>query len=235
MALTDQVAVLVGATGQLGPAVAKAFLHAGVKLVLVGTREQELNSLFKELGFRESRVIHQVADAMDPASMHTLAEAVKERFGSADILLNIAGGYRGGSLLETPNELWDLMLNMNLRTAVNSIRAFLPLMIANDGGRILTVSSGITQAPPANVAAYVTAKAALEAMTLAVAQEVKDKKITANVVLIRALDTPAERAKQPDKKTGWVKPEDVAATLLFLCSAEGIAITGARIPVYGSS
>jgi NAD(P)-dependent dehydrogenase (short-subunit alcohol dehydrogenase family) len=127
------------------------------------------------------------------------------------------------------------VLNLNLRTAVNTIRAFLPYLGQNGWGRIVTISSGITQAPPPNVAAYVTAKAAVETMTLALAQEVKDRNITANVVLIRALDTPAERAKQPDKKTGWVTPEDVAATLLFLCSEEAGAITGARIPVFGGN
>jgi NAD(P)-dependent dehydrogenase (short-subunit alcohol dehydrogenase family) len=233
MPLTDKVAILVGASGQLGPAVAKGFAYAGAKLVLVGTQQEALDSLCNELGFPESRIMTRMADALDEASMQELVDAVAARFGHADILLHVAGGYRGGSLLDTSSEIWDNMLNLNLRTAVNSIRAFLPLMIGNNWGRILTVSSGITQNPPANNAAYVTAKAALETMTLAVAQEVKGKNITANVVLIRSLDTPTERAKQPDKKTGWVRPEDVAATLLFLCSDEGGGINGARIPVYG--
>ncbi len=235
MALTNKVAVLIGATGQLGAAIAKAFVHKGAKLVLVGTQKDGLDALQKELGFPDTRILLHVADAMSDAAMQALALAVQEKFKRADILLHIAGGYRGGALADTPNEVWDFMLNLNLRTAVNSIRAFLPLLTAHEWGRILTISSGITQAPPPNVAAYVTAKAALETMTLAVAQEVKEKGVTANVVLIRALDTPAERAKQPDKNTGWVKPEDVAATLLFLCSDEAGAITGARIPVFGGN
>ncbi len=235
MPLTDKVAIVIGATGQLGPAVAKAFAHSGARLVLVSTNQERLALLFNELGFRESRVMTHVANAMDEAAMHHLADAVTVRFGRADILLHLAGGYRGGSLRDTPGDVWEYLLNLNLRTAVNSMRAFLPLLTANNWGRIITISSGITQAPPANVAAYVTAKAALETMTVAVAQEVKDKNITANVVLIRSLDTPAERARQPERKTGWVRPEDVAATLLFLCSDEGGAITGARIPVFGGS
>ncbi|HZQ08200.1 MAG TPA: SDR family NAD(P)-dependent oxidoreductase [Anaerolineae bacterium] len=235
MPLTDKVAIVIGATGQLGPAVAKAFAHSGARLVLVSTNHERLALLFNELGFRESRVMTHVANAMDEAAMQDLADAVTVRFGRADILLHLAGGYRGGSLRDTQGDIWEYLLNLNLRTAVNSMRAFLPLLTANNWGRIITISSGITQAPPSNVAAYVTAKAALEAMTVAVAQEVKDKNITANVVLIRSLDTPAERARQPERKTGWVRPEDVAATLLFLCSDEGGAITGARIPVFGGS
>lgn len=233
MSLTNKVAVIVGATGQLGPATAKAFAHQGARLVLVGTQPEGLAALQQELGFRETRVMTHVADAIDEAAMQGLAEAVKARFGRAEILLHLAGGYRGGALRDTTAEVWEYLLNLNLRTAVNAIRALLPQLTASGWGRIVTISSGITQAPPANVAAYVTVKAALETMTLAVAREVQDKGVTANVVLIRALDTPAERAKQPDKKTGWVTPEDVAATLLFLCSEEAGGITGARIPVTG--
>ena len=235
MALTDKVAVIIGATGQLGHAIAKAFAHEGAKLVLVSGHQEGLDALQKELGFRGTRVMTRVADALDENGMQELADTVLGRFGHADILLHIAGGFRGGSLKDTPPEVWDQMLNVNLRTAVHSIRAFLPLLTMNQWGRIVTVSSGITQTPPANAVAYVSAKAALETMTIAVAQEVKDKGVTANVVLIRALDTPAERAKQPDKVSGWVRTEDVAATLLFLCSDEGGAITGARIPVFGGN
>lgn len=235
MPLTNRVAVIIGASGALGPAVARAFAHAGARLVLVATQPDELDKLFKDLGFRESRVITQLADALDDAAMQTLAQTVKTRFGRADILLHLTGAYIGGALGDTTDEQWEHMLDVNLRTAIHSTRAFLPLLLENNWGRIVTISSGITQSPPPNALAYVTAKAALETMTVALAQQVKEKSITANTVLIRALDTPAERAKQPDKKTGWVKPEDVAATLLFLCSDEAGAITGARIPVFGSN
>ncbi|MBI4673778.1 MAG: SDR family oxidoreductase [Chloroflexi bacterium] len=235
MPITDRVAVIIGAGGQLGPAVAKAFAHAGAKLVLVGTHADVLANVFKDLGFRESRATMHVADARDPAAMQGLTQVVQTRFGHADILLHLAGGFRAGTVLDTPDAVWDELFDVNLRTALYATRAFLPLLAENGWGRVLTISSGVTQAPPPNLTAYVAAKAALEAMTIAVAQEVKDKHITANVVLIRALDTLAERAKQPDKKTGWVKPEEVAATLLFLCSDEAGAITGARIPVFGGN
>lgn len=235
MALTKKVAVLVGATGQLGPAIARTFANQGARVVLVSPHKEGLDALQKELGFPDTRVLTHVADAMDEGEMQQAAKTVYARFGRADILLHVAGGFRSGSLLDTPGEVWDHVLNMNLRTAVNAIRAFQPLLTTNGWGRILTISSGITQSPPPNVAAYVTAKAALETLTLAVAREVQDKGVTANVVLIRALDTPSERAKQPDKLTGWVKPDDVAAALLYLCSDEAGAITGARIPIFGGA
>lgn len=235
MPLTNKVAVIVGATGILGPAIAGAFLEQGANLVLVSSQKQGLDALEMGLASPGANIMTYVADAVDAAAMQDAANAVMSRFERADILLHIAGGFRGGSLLDTPQEVWEYVFNMNLLTAVNAIRAFQPLLTANGWGRILTISSGITQAPPPNVVAYVSAKAALETMTLAVAREVQDKGVTANIVLIRALDTPAERLKQPEKRTGWVKPEDVAATLLFLCSDEAGAITGARIPVFGAA
>src|SRR5581483_11071016 len=207
MPLTDKVAIVIGATGQLGPAVAKAFAHSGARLVLVSNNHERLALLFNELGFRESRVMTHVANAMDEAAMQDLADAVTVRFGRADILLHLAGGYRGGSLRDTQGDVWEYLLNLNLRTAVNSMRAFLPLLMANNWGRIITISSGITQSPPPNVAAYVTAKAALETMTIAVAQEVKDKNITANVVLIRSLDTPTEAPDSPNGKRVGCDPK----------------------------
>ncbi len=98
----------------------------------------------------------------------------------------------------------------------------------------MTLSSLLAERPTGHSAAYSAAKAGLEALTLAAAQEVKDKGATANVVVIRTLDTPEERAKTGEAKTvGWVRPEEVAALLLFLCSDEAGAINGARIPMYG--
>jgi NAD(P)-dependent dehydrogenase (short-subunit alcohol dehydrogenase family) len=235
MPLTDKVAVVTGATGTLGPAVARAFVQEGARLVLVSPHESALTALVNDLGYRESRVVKHPAEPTDVAAVQSLVDAVRTRFGRADILLHLAGGYKGGTLLETPDESWQYLWDANVKSAINTIRAFLPLLTANRWGRIVTLSSGVTQTPPSNNAAYVTAKAALEALTLAVAQEVKDQGVTANVVLVRSLDTPAERAKQPDKSSGWVRPEDVAATLLFLCTEAAGAITGARIPVFGGN
>lgn len=235
MSLSNKVAVIIGATGQLGPTVAKTFVQAGAKLALVSTQSQQLDELRIDLNLRESYAIYRLAATMDEAEMNALADAVRIKFGRADILIHLVGTFRGGAFSETPTETWDTMFQRNVFSAVNAIRAFLPLLTENEWGRIITTSSGLTQNPPANTAAYVSAKAALETMTLAVAKEIQEDGVTANVVLIRSLDTPGEREKQPDKTTGWVKPEEVAATLLFLCSDEAGSITGARIPVTGGN
>ena len=237
MPLTNRVAILVETTGPLDLPLPKPLPTRCPDRFGQQGGGRTCRALARA-GLPESRVMTHVADALDETALQALAAQVQARFDHADILLHVAGAYRGASLRDTSNEVWDYLLNVNLRTAVNAMRTFVPLLVANNWGRILTISSGVTQTPPANAAAYVAAKSALEALTIAVAQEpelLKEKNVTANVLLIRALDTPAERAKQPDKRTGWVRPADVAATLLFLCSDEGGAITGARIPVSGGN
>lgn len=234
MPLTNKVAIITGATGSLGRPVAQAFANAGARLALVGTSEDELAGLANELQFPERRVFTTSRDLMGEASAISLADAVIEHYGRADILVHLVGGYQGGALSGLDLETWEYMINLNLRAAMNLLRVFLPYLTANGWGRIVTLSSILADRPTVQSAAYSAAKAGLEALTLAAAQEVKDKGATANVVVIRTLDTPDERARIGEGKTvGWVKPEEVAALLLFLCSDEAGAINGARIPMYG--
>lgn len=234
MPLTDKVAVITGATGPLGPSVARRLAVAGAKLALVATSADELAGVATELGFPDSRVFTTARDLMDEASATALADAVIEHYGRADILVHLVGGYQSASLASLDLETWEYMMNLNLRAAMNMLRVFLPYLTANGWGRIVTLSSVLAKRPTAHSAAYSAAKAALEALTLAAAQEVKDKGATANVIVIKTLDTPEERARAGEAKTaGWVKPEEVAATVLFLCSDEAGAINGALIPMYG--
>ncbi len=232
MSLTNKVVVITGATGQLGPIVARAFASAGAKLALVGTNADDLLVLSNELGFPESRVFTIARDLMEEASAKALADSVIEHYGRADILLHLVGGYQSGGLKELETQTWDYMLNLNLRTALNAIRAFLPFLTANGWGRIMTISSVVAERPSANSTAYAVAKAGLETLTLAVAQEVKDKGVTSNVIVIRSLETAETRAASSAKAAGWTKPEEVAALLVFLCSDEAGAINGARLPLY---
>lgn len=234
MPLTNKVAVVTGATGPLGRPVAQAFANAGARLALVATSEDELAGLAAELQFPERRVFTTARDLMEEASAISLADAVIEHYGRVDILIHLMGGYQSGALAGLDLETWEYMLNLNLRAAMNLLRVCLPYLTANGWGRIVTLSSVLADRPTVQSAAYSAAKAGLEALTLAAAQEVRDKGGTANVLVIRTLDTPEERARSGESRTaGWVRPEEVAAVLLFLCSDEAGAINGARIPMYG--
>ncbi len=233
MPLTDKIVVITGATGQLGPAVARVFASNGAKLALCATSQDELTTLDHELGFPDSRIFTEARDVMDEASAAALADAVIAHYGRTDILIHLVGGYQNSPLLDMETETWEYMINLNLRTGMNVIRAFLPYLTVNGWGRIVTFSSVVAERPTANSAAYSAAKAGLEALTLAVAQEVKEKGVTANVVVIKTLDVPEERARAGAKATGWVTPDEIAQLLLYLCSDEAGASNGARLPMYG--
>src|SRR5262249_42167730 len=126
MPLTNKVAVIVGATGTLGPAIAKAFASDCAKLALIRSQKENLDTLQRDLGFRDTRVIAIQADAANASAMQQAANTVLTRFGRADILLCLTGGFRGGSLMETSDDVWDYVFDSNVRTAVNAIRAFQP-------------------------------------------------------------------------------------------------------------
>jgi NAD(P)-dependent dehydrogenase (short-subunit alcohol dehydrogenase family) len=164
-----------------------------------------------------------------------VASAAVARFGRVDVLLHLAGGFRPGAPIGE-SSLSDLqqMLEVNLLSTFGALRAFVPRLTANGWGRIVAVSSTQAQQPAARVSAYAASKAAMEALMLSVTQEVKAQGVTANVVVVRTIDTPAAREAAPRASTaGWTTPEEIAAAMLYLCSDEAGVVNGARIPLYG--
>ena len=158
-----------------------------------------------------------------------------EKAGAIDVLVHLVGGFAGGKpVAETEDDVWDQMLNVNLRSAVHMFRAVLPQMIKAGRGRLIAVGSRAALEPMASFAAYSTAKAALVTLVKTVAQEVKDSGVTANVVLPSIIDTPANRSAMPKADySKWVTPESIAHWLVWLASHEASDVSGAAIPIYG--
>src|ERR1019366_6299339 len=128
----------------------------------------------------------------------------------------------------------DQMLDLNYRSAFFIARAVLPHMRQQGSGRILVVASRQAVEPGAMVGAYSASKAAVVALIHTIALENKDRGISANTVLPGAMDTPANRAADPERDPSqWVQPAQVAALLVHLASDAGAQVTGAAIPVYG--
>ena len=152
-----------------------------------------------------------------------------------DSLLHLVGGFGGGQpVAETPDETWDKMLGLNLRSAYTIFRAVLPGMVKAGKGRIVAVGARAAIEPIANFAAYSVSKAALVALVKTVALEVKDSGITANAVLPSVIDTPANRAAMPAADASkWVTPESIASLLVWLVSDAARDVNGAAIPIYG--
>ncbi len=234
---TGRVALVTGAGGNLGRAVANAFRVAGAKTVLVDRDAKRLRQIFPELQSSSEHMLAVGTDLMAPGELDGVVARAVELFGRLDVLVNTVGGFRAGQPLhETPMETWDLLLDLNLRTTLVAARAVIPTMLAQRYGKIITIAARAAMAGAANMAAYTAAKAAVLRLTESLAAEVKQAGINVNCVLPGTLDTPQNRQERPDADfSKWVTPEAVACVILFLASDAARAIHGASVPVYGLS
>jgi len=232
---TDQVVLITGATGDFGPYVVRGFAAEGARLSITARKLEEAQKLVRELGLSDDRALPYVVDVTNADSVRRWVEAVKEKWGRADVLVNVAGGYKPGKPVHEMEEAdWDFMLNLNARSAFLTCRAVIPLMLAQGSGKIVNVGSKAALAAGRKSAAYAVSKSAVLRLTEALSAEVRDKGINVNAVIPSTLDTPGNRAAQPDADASkWVKPDDLAAVILFLASDAANAIHGAHVPVYG--
>jgi NAD(P)-dependent dehydrogenase (short-subunit alcohol dehydrogenase family) len=148
---------------------------------------------------------------------------------------NLVGGFAaGGRVHETPVEDFERQLRLNLRPAYLVSAAAIPMLIDGGGGAIVCVSSRAALRPFPGAAGYITAKAAVLAFVDALHAEYRHDGIRANAILPSTIDTPANRASMPDADHGtWVKPEEIARVIRFLCSEDAGVVGGAHVPVYG--
>lgn len=232
--MKDKVAMITGAAGTLGRAVAEAFAAAGARLVLVDLNEAALAAAYPDPGERRLLLAANLGDA---AAVARLVDTAVGRFGRIDALCNIAGGFRMGKPVhETPAETWSLMLDMNAGTLLNAVRAVVPRMLAAGGGKVVNVGAMGGTVGRANMGAYSASKSAVIRLTESMAAELRDKNINVNCVLPSVIDTPANRADMPKADPRkWVAPADLAQVILFLCSDGARAVHGAAVPVVGLS
>ena len=209
----------------MGGAVVKTFLDNGAAAVFGVARS------WKGEGPEDGRFHRVEADVVQASD----CRRVVEKAAPIDVLVHLVGGFGGGKpVAETDDEVWEQMLNINLRSAVHMFRAVLPQMTKVRRGRIVAVGSRAAVEPMANFAAYSSAKAALVTLVKAVAQEVKDSGVTANIVLPSIIDTPANRTAMPKADfSKWVTPESISHLLAWLASAKAGDVNGAVIPIYG--
>jgi len=152
-------------------------------------------------------------------------------------VVNLAGAYGGGGLVaETPVAEFERLIAVNLRPTYLVTAAALPHLVAAGGGGIVCVSSRAALSPWPGAAGYITAKAAVLAFANAVAVEYRKQHVRCNTIVPSVIDTPANRRDMPDADFArWVKPEEIAPTILFLASDASAPTTGATIPVYGQA
>lgn len=230
--MTERVVLVTGATGNLGQAVAAAFMAEQARLVLVGSRTESLDRAYPDLATHHLKLAADLTDAAAAAGM--VAEA-ERRCGRIDAICALAGGFHMGETVhETPPAAWDQMMGLNVATMVNVVKAAVPGMIARKAGSIVTVGSTAATKGAAGAGAYVASKSSVMRLTEAMSAELRGHGINVNCVLPSVIDTPENRAAMPKADPAkWVKPADLAAVIAFLCSAGARAMHGALVPVTG--
>ena len=256
MSLKSRNAVVTGSTSGIGLSYARALAAEGANVMINGfgdaaAIEKERAAIESEFGVK---AVYSAADMTKPDQIAAMIAEAHTTFGSVDILINNAGIQYVAPVEEFPVEKWDQIIAINLSSAFHAMRAAIPLMKAQGWGRIISTASAHSKAASPFKSAYVTAKHGLAGLTKTAALEVATHKITVNCISPGYVWTPLVENQIPDtmKARGltrdqvindvlleaqptkeFVKPEEVAALAVFLCSDAAAQITGANLAIDG--
>ncbi|MDQ3953253.1 MAG: SDR family oxidoreductase [Actinomycetota bacterium] len=226
--------LVTGGTGALGTAVTRRFLEDGHHVAVSWVVEEEADRTRHELADFGDLFLFS-ADLTRGADANRLVAEAEAALGGVDALVHLVGTWRGGvPLHEVDDAAWDLVMDVNLRTAFNCARAVLPGMLERGWGRLVFVSSRTARQGQSGQVAYAVAKSGVAALAEAIADETRGRGITSNAIAPSIIDTAANRRAFPDSDPGrWVRAEELAATISFLTSDAAAAITRTTLQVDG--
>jgi len=237
--LDGKTALVTGASGAIGGAIASALHGAGAKVLLAGTRRDALDALAAALG---AGAFVAAGDLADPATSEALVKAAEDAMGQLDILVNNAGMTKDGLLLRMKDEDWLKVIELDLTAAFRLTRAALRGMMRRRWGRIVSVGSVVGATGNPGQANYAAAKAGLVGFSKALAAEVASRGVTANVIapgFIASAMTGALTQEQRARISNSIPmgrigtPDEVACCALFLASEEARYVTGQTLHVNG--
>jgi 3-oxoacyl-[acyl-carrier protein] reductase len=237
--LTGKTALVTGASGGIGGAIARALHGAGATVALSGTRLGPLEELAAELGGRAHVLACNLSDA---ASVEALPKAAAEAMGSVDILVNNAGITRDNLFMRMSDEEWQSVIDVNLTSTFRLCRGVLRGMMKARWGRIVNISSVVGATGNPGQGNYAASKAGMVGMSKSLAAEVASRNITVNCVAPGFIAT-AMTDKLNDEQKGRIltavpagrmgTPEEIGAAVLYLASPEAGYVTGAVLHVNG--
>lgn len=223
--MMNKTIVITGATGALGNLAAKTFSGMGHNLALLDKDQEKLDSLTQSLNLPSERIFTQTVDLLNGQAVQDSAQAVVKKFGSVHALFHLVGGWTGGkTFAETPADDLEFMINQHVRTTFNLFRVFEEPLSKNGWGRVIVISASTVPNPPGKTAVYTATKSAQENMVLSLAAELKDAKVTANIIHVRAIDI-------ENKGTGTT-PAEIVSAMQYLFSDAADKVNGMRLPLY---
>jgi len=232
MALEGKRAIVTGGTGALGMAVVHRFLEEGIRVVATHRAARKpagvLESAQSSLKFIRS-------DVTNESDVARLFEEAIKTLGNVDILVNTVGGFLPRKpVTDVTVEEWDRMMGMNLKSTFLCSREALRRMKNQNYGRIINISAMAGLNPSPGRSAYAISKSSVSLLTEIVGQEQKGSGITVNAVAPSIIDTAANRQSMPTEDfSRWVKPENIADIICYLCSDAAADVTGTTIKAFG--
>ena len=241
MKLEGKVAAITGGTAGLGRGIAEAFLAEGAKVALFARNPDKGAKVLEELNVGD-RAIFVAGDVMKQSDVEGFIDHTVANFGTIDILVNNAGITQDSSFRKMTEEQWHEVIDTNLNGVFNLTRNVLPLMLENQYGRIISISSINGRKGQFGQANYAATKSALYGFSKSIAQEVAKKNITVNTISPGYIDThmlatvgeeimKAIIAEIPVGRLG--RPEEIAEAIAFLASEHAAFITGANLDANG--
>lgn len=237
--LTGKSALITGASGGIGGAVAKALHEAGATVGLSGTRVEPLEALAAELGSRAHVLPCNLSVAEE---VEGLMKRAAEAMGQVDILVNNAGITRDGLMMRMSDDDWAQVIEVNLTSSFRLCRAALRGMMKARWGRIINITSVVGTAGNPGQANYAAAKAGLQGLSKSLAQEVATRGITVNCVAPGLVETAMTEKLNEEQRARILadvpagrmgKPVEIAAGVLYLASEEAAYVTGATLHING--
>lgn len=239
MRFENKVVMVTGGAAGIGRVTAECFAKEGAKLAICDVNPEAGESAAKALGPESS---FEKVDVSDSASVLNWVKGVADKYGQIDVLVNNAGITRDGLIMRMKEDDWDAVINVNLKSAFNCIKAVSKIMMKQRSGRIINLASvvGVTGNP--GQANYVASKAGMIGLTKTVAKEIASRGITVNAVAPGFIETDMTAVLSDDVKEAMLStiplgkagtPEDIADAILFLASDQAAYITGQVIHVSG--
>ena len=237
--LTGKTALVTGASGGIGEAIARALHAQGATVVLHGTRAKKLEALQKDLG---ARAFALAVDLSDRDAVAGLVDAASALAGPISILVNNAGITRDGLLMRMKDDDWDSVLEVNVTASMSLCRAAMRGMMKARTGRIISISSVVGVTGNAGQTNYAASKAGMIGFSKSLAAEVASRGLTVNVVAPGFIETPMTDVLDESQKSALLTrvpagrlghADEIAATVAFLASDEAAYITGATLHVNG--